>query len=83
MEYERALYRVYERVIDDLNRTPSPLSGRNVGGVTGQQQSEEYHFLPFCFPFFEIQGVNLLRRLYIGCRAIHHRVDMCVCIGCI
>ena len=81
MEYERALYRVYERVIDDLNRTPSPLSGRNVGG--GQQQSEEYHFLPFCFPFFEIQGVNLLRRLYIGCRAIHHRVDMCVCIGCI
>jgi len=73
MEYERALYRVYERVIDDLNRTPSPQSGRNVGGVTGQQQSEEYHFLPFCFPFFEIQCVNLLRRLYIECRAIHHR----------
>lgn len=25
MEYERALFRVYERVLDDLNRSPSPL----------------------------------------------------------
>jgi hypothetical protein len=26
MEYDRALFRVYERIMEDLNSTPSPLS---------------------------------------------------------
>ena len=32
MEYDRALFRVYERIMEDLNASPSPLSMTVSGG---------------------------------------------------
>ena len=77
MEYERALYRVYERVIDDLNTTPSPFVSDNAANAASasEQQPDHHQFLPFCCPLLEIHGWNFLQRLYSGCRtmAASHR----------
>ena len=52
MDYDRALYRVYERAIEDLSATPF-----------GEAQEGQAPFIPFCSTILEVHLPNRLRQI--------------------